>query len=153
MVEHVTIPNGISWTADDKTMYLVDSPSKCVYAYDYDASTGDISNRRVFFRVESDVGVPDGHVLDQEGHMWQAIHGQGKVVRISPEGEVVAEIHLPTRCVTCPGFAGEDLYITSAAEENPDKYPDSKRLQGSTFKCHVGVRGMRPYKFKLQPGV
>lgn len=150
MVERVTIPNGISWTMDDKTMYICDSPTKCVFAYDYNAASGTISNKRVFFKVDHPEGVPDGHALDVEGFLWQAIHGAGKVVRISPQGEVVAEIALPTRCVTCPGFAGEDLYITSAEEEDPSGHPESTRLQGSLFKCHVGVRGVQPYKFRFE---
>jgi sugar lactone lactonase YvrE len=150
MIENVSIPNGISWTADDKTMYFADSPSKNVYAYDFDAPTGNISNKRVFFHVDHNDGVPDGHTLDEEGYMWQCIFGCGKVVRISPQGEVVAEVLLPTRCVSCPGFCGEDLYITSAAEEEPDKFPDSTRYQGAVFKVHVGVKGQKLYRFKTE---
>jgi len=148
MIEGVTIPNGTSWSLDGKTMYFADSPTKNIWAYDFDGSTGNISNKRVFFHVEEEDGVPDGHVMDQEGYIWQAIFGCGKVVRISPEGKVVAEISLPTRCISCPGFAGEDLYITSAEEEAPDKFPDSTKLQGSLFKCHVGVKGVTPNRFK-----
>jgi len=149
MIEGVSIPNGISWTQDDKTMYFADSPTKNVFAYDYDASTGSISNRRVFFHVDDENGVPDGHAPDEEGHIWQAIFGCGKVLRISPEGKIVAEISLPTRCTTCPGFAGDDLYITSAEEEQPDDFPDSIKHQGNLFKCHVGVKGAKLYRFKF----
>lgn len=149
MLEGVTIPNGISWTSDSKTMYFADSPTKNIWAFDFDGATGNISNKRVFFHVEDENdGVPDGHVVDEEGHIWQAIFGCGKVIRISPEGKVVAEISLPTRCVSCPGFAGEDLYITTAEEEAPDKFPDSTKLQGSLFRCHVGVKGLRVHRFK-----
>jgi sugar lactone lactonase YvrE len=130
-------------------MYFADSPSKNVYAYDYDAATGDISNRRVFFHVADEDGVPDGHCLDEHGYVWQAIFGCGKVVRISPEGNIVAEINLPTRCVSCPGFAGEDLYITSAEEEEPDRFPESTKYQGSLFRCNVGVRGQKPHLFRF----
>lgn len=146
MIEGVSIPNGISWSADNKTMYFSDTPKKDILAYDYDLETGAISNKRVFFRVETE-GAPDGHALDEEGHMWQCIFGEGKVIRISPEGKIVAEISLPTRCISCPCFAGEDLYITSAEEEEPEKHPDSVKYQGSLFKCHVGVRGAPLHKF------
>jgi sugar lactone lactonase YvrE len=76
-------------------------------------------------------------------------HGCGKVIRISPQGKVLAEVKFPTRCVTCPGFAGEDLYVTSAEEEDPVRFPNSTKLQGAIFKIHVGIRGLRPHKFKL----
>ena len=148
MLEGVAIPNGISWTTDNKTMYFADSPTKTVWAYDFDAATGGFSNKRPFFRVSEEHGVPDGHALDAEGYMWCAMHGTGKVVRVSPRGDVVAEIRIPTRCPTCPAFAGEDLYITSAEEEMPDQFPESTRLHGSVFKVHVGVRGAPLNKFK-----
>ncbi|EOD52874.1 Calcium homeostasis protein [Neofusicoccum parvum] len=148
VLEGVHIPNGISWTPDDKTMFYTDSPTKNVFAFDYDITTGSFSNKRVFYHVEEgEHGVPDGHALDTEGHMWIAIHGAGKVLRVSPEGKKVAEIRLPTRCPTCPEFAGEDLYITSAAEEMPDQFPESTKLHGSLFKAHVGVRGAPSYRF------
>lgn len=148
MIEGITIPNGISWSKNGKTMYFADSPTKNVLAFDYDIGTGNISNQRVFFRVEEAGGVPDGHAIDEEGHVWQAIYGGSKVVRVSPEGKVVAEILLPTRCPTCPCFAGEDLYITTAREEQTEEYPESVELSGCLFKCHVGVRGLHIHRFK-----
>ncbi|OCK86056.1 SGL-domain-containing protein [Lepidopterella palustris CBS 459.81] len=147
MLSGVTIPNGTTWSADDKTMYFADSPTKSIFAFDFDAETGKISNKRVFFTVPDDMGenaVPDGHCMDEEGYMWTAIHGTGKVVRISPESKVVAEITLPTDQVTCPAFVGEDLIITSAGGDGSD--PTS--LAGSVFKVHVGVKGLKRYRFK-----
>lgn len=146
----MAIPNGMSWTADNKTMYYTDSPTKNVLAFDYDADTAALSNKRVFYRVdEGEYGVPDGHALDAEGHMWIAIHGAGKVLRVSPAGEKVAEVHVPTRCPTCPELtASGDLYITSAAEEMPDKFPESTKLHGSLFKVNVGVKPAPSYRFK-----
>lgn len=148
MIEGVTIPNGITWSADDKTMYFADSPTKNIFAYDFDAETGSISNKRVFYRVENENGVPDGHVIDEEGCMWTAVHGIGKVLRISPQGKLLAEISIPTRCPTCPAFVDEDLYITSAEEEMPDQFPESKKYNGSLFKINVGVKGLQLHRFK-----
>lgn len=100
VIDKLIIPNGISWSLDDKTMYFTDSGTQSIYAYDYDAATGNISNKRVFFRVEEEGCAPDGHVMDVEGNMWVAIWGGWKVVRINPEGKVTAEIKVPTRCPT-----------------------------------------------------
>ncbi|CAI4220058.1 unnamed protein product [Parascedosporium putredinis] len=137
----LTIPNGMSWSQDDKTLYFTDTSDGVIYAYDFEAESGDISNKRVFFRVEEEGRGPDGHVQDEHGNLWVAIWGSWKVVRISPEGQVTAEIRVPTRCPTAVAFAGEDVYITSEAEQEPEKYPDSVRFQGCVFKCHVGVKG------------
>jgi sugar lactone lactonase YvrE len=99
MEEGMTIPNGMSWSLDDKIMYLADTKDRNIYKYDFDAETGAISNKRVFFQTEEGTG-PDGHAMDTEGNIWTAVWGAWKVVRISPEGEVTAEVKLPTRCIT-----------------------------------------------------
>lgn len=40
MIEGVTIPNSIGWSADDKAMFFTDTPSKTISKFDYDAATG-----------------------------------------------------------------------------------------------------------------
>ncbi|KAL9042568.1 MAG: hypothetical protein Q9214_003735, partial [Letrouitia sp. 1 TL-2023] len=136
MIENVTIPNGIGWSADDRVMFFIDSPTKDIVAFDFNAATGAIANRRVFFHVEGEEGVPDGFAIDSTGHIWVAICGGAKILRVSPRGIVVGEIRLPTRMVTCPGFAGDDLLITSAEEPKPDRHPYSAEYAGSLFRVH-----------------
>lgn len=131
-------------------MYMCDSPTKQVVAYDFEPITGSLTNKRVFYTITEPDGVPDGQAVDEEGYLWQAIHGAGKVIRISPDGELAAEIELPTRCVTCPRFVGESLFITSMADDELDRFPDSLKYQGALFKVDVGVRGREVYKFKLE---
>jgi len=142
MIEGVTIPNSIGWSADDKAMFFTDTPTKTISKFDYDAATGNISNRRAYFRYEGEEGAPDGFAIDVEGCIWTAIYGAGKVLRISPQGQVIGEISLPTRCVSCPRFVGEDLIMTTAVEEDPKAKPESSRYGGSVFRLGVGVSGM-----------
>ncbi|KAI9713748.1 MAG: hypothetical protein M1812_006586 [Candelaria pacifica] len=150
MVSHCTIPNGIGWSADDKLMYWTDSPEKTIYVFDYEAASGSITNRRPFYVLEDKEGVPDGFEMDVEGHLWVACHGLGKVLRVSPEGKLVAEISFPTKMLSCPVLVGEDLFVTSGQAEEPDKYPESAKQAGSLFRVSVGVKGRPKYKFKYQ---
>ena len=61
----------------------------------------------------------------------------------------MGEISIPkARMITCPAFVEEDLFITSAEEEEPENYPDSVKLGGSLFKVHVGVKGMKVHRFR-----
>lgn len=162
----LSIPNGMSWTNDDKTMYLTDSPSGHISQYPFDPVTGELSTSKgkPFFTVPFEDAVPDGHCRDAEGYFWVACFGAGKVVRVSPQGKIVAEVHLPTRCVSllvlcqvifllwqisCPVLCGTDLIITSAEEEAPDKFPDSVKHQGAVFKVNVGVGPGKTFQFKL----
>ena len=41
-VENVTISNGLAWSADNKTMFYIDSIPRCVYAFDYDIENGNV---------------------------------------------------------------------------------------------------------------
>ena len=147
IIEGVTIPNGMGFTLDEKFMYFIDSPTKNVWKFKYDRKTGDIADREIFYRVEDD-GVPDGMSMDVNGCLWVALAGGSKVLKISSEAKLVGEIRLPTRMISCPAFAGEDLFITTAEEEEPSKYPESARYGGSLFKVYVGVKGVPLHKFR-----
>ena len=124
MIEKVTIPNGMGFTVDGKTMYFTDTPTVNGFRFKYDRKSGDISDPEVFYHPEGDGG-PDGLAMDSTGCLWIAVCGGGKVLKVSPEAKLLGEISLPTRMISCPGFAGEDLFITSAEEEEPEKCPDS----------------------------
>ena len=41
--EGISLSNGLAWTADNKTMYFVDSLPRTIYAYDFDVESGDMS--------------------------------------------------------------------------------------------------------------
>jgi sugar lactone lactonase YvrE len=145
VVEGVTIPNGLSWTADGKGMYFTDSPPREVYHFDYDEASGEIGNnsRRVFWKGEEEGVFPDGHALDVQGNVWHALYGGSRVVRISPRGEITGVVHLPTRNVTCPVFVGTQLFITTAKDQGEgDELATSRKFAGNLFRVDVGVEGV-----------
>lgn len=148
LIENVTIPNGMGLSLDERTMYFIDSPTMAVWKFKYERKTGDISDRQVFYHFEGDA-VPDGMAMDVNGCLWVAMNGDGKVLKLSPEAEIVGEIYLPARMVACPAFAGDVLYITSAEEEEPEGFPESAKHGGSLFRVHVGVEGLPVHKFRL----
>lgn len=149
MHENMLIPNGITWNQSDTTMFLTDSPPQNVYAFDFDKITGDVSNPRVFFHLDEPGVHPDGHAMDVEGNIWHACYGGSKVIRISPQGAITGVIHLPTRNITCPTFVGTELFITSAKEAEPDKYPGSAKFGGDLFRVDVGIEGMSKFEARL----
>ncbi|RAH74150.1 SMP-30/gluconolactonase/LRE family protein [Aspergillus aculeatinus CBS 121060] len=150
MVEQLTIPNGIGWNPADDTMYLTDSPTGKIFAFDFDAKTGAISNRRVHFDI-GEPKEPDGFAIDEEGCLWSAIYGGGKIIRISPEGKVIGEVILPTRNITCPTFVGTELFITTAKDDvNDEQLPNSIRYGGRLYRVDVGIRGKPKNQFRFQ---
>jgi len=148
MYENIEIPNGITWNAADDSMHLTDTTAKKIWSFRYNSDSGDISEQKVFYQHDGP-GNPDGHTMDEEGNIWQALYGGSKVIRISPQGKVTGEILLPTRNPTCPVFAGTELFITSAVEDEPQKYQESASFAGNLFKVDVGVRGAPKVKARL----
>ena len=92
---------------------------------------------------------PDGAAVDSEGYYWSALYEGGRVVRISPAGEIVQEILVPAKCPTMVAFGGEDLktlYITSVGarpNEELAQYPHS----GAIFAVRVAVAGRIENRF------
>lgn len=152
-LDGITIPNGTTWNQTDDTMYFADSPFKTIYQFDYDAKSGNVSNKRPFFVMPEDNrygedAVPDGQCIDEEGYMWTALHGGSHVLRLSPKGEIVAEIKVPTSQPTCPCFVGDELVITSAGGSADEGGKPVDENAGSVFRINVGVRGLKRFRFK-----
>ena len=58
MLDGLTISNGVGWSPDGATMYLVDSGPRVVHAFDFDEVRGTIAAGRVLVDVPGDVGDP-----------------------------------------------------------------------------------------------
>jgi sugar lactone lactonase YvrE len=145
MDKNITVANGIGWSPNRKIMYFTDSFRYCIYAYDYAAATGTISNRRTFAQTSPDGGIPDGLTVDSEGFVWSAYCGGWRVVRYNPEGRVDREYQFPVANPTSCAFGGErldELYVTSAnlglSDKEKEQYPQS----GDLFRLKVGVTGI-----------
>ena len=48
MAGDITLSNGLAWSPDARTLYWADTTAHVVYALDFDAANGALSNRRVF---------------------------------------------------------------------------------------------------------
>ncbi|KAK5073454.1 rRNA-processing protein cgr1 [Lithohypha guttulata] len=151
MYEKIVIPNGITWNEQDNTMHLTDTTEKRILSFAYHSKTGDISDKKIFYDHSKSglPGNPDGHTQDSEGNLWQALYGGSRVIRVTPEGKVTGEVLLPTRNITCCVFAGTDLFVTSAVEEDPENNPESAKYAGNLFKVNVGVGGAPRHKARL----
>ncbi len=52
VLEDLTIPNGIGWSPDGKTMYHTNSLTFTIWAYDFDEEKGTLSNRQPYINVK-----------------------------------------------------------------------------------------------------
>lgn len=145
LVGSIATSNGLAWSPDGATMYHADTPTCCVHAYDYDAATGTIANRRLFLDLRESAERPDGATVDSAGNYWVAFYGAAKVVQFSPAGERLREVHLPVKAPTMPCFGGTDmktLYITTARQKHTDDELKKMPLAGGIFSIRVDVPGL-----------
>jgi sugar lactone lactonase YvrE len=126
MLTDVSLSNGLGWTADNRRMYYVDSPTQQVDVFDFDVEQGLISNRTTLIRVPREDGMPDGMTVDVDGGIWVALHGGGVVHRYTPDGQ---------------------LDITSMTYQLPVESLGDPALAGSLFRARPGVRGRPSYRF------
>lgn len=144
---NMTIPNTPGWSPDGKTLYVTHSNAREIYAFDFDTESGEISNKRVFYKHDGS-GEPDGFRVDVDGFLWQAVYGEGRVIRIDPNtAKIVGEVKVPTNNTTCVHFVGTELVITTAEDDEGEG--SSRENGGHVFKVDVGIRGMRLNDFKL----
>jgi sugar lactone lactonase YvrE len=148
----VTISNGLAWSADDRTLYYIDSATRRIDAMDFDLATGTVDRRRPLFAVPVEAGLPDGMALDDDGYLWVALWGGGAVHRYAPDGTLDRIIEVPTSHVSCCTFGGSDLdvlYITTARDGLDPETLAAEPHAGSLFRCHVGVTGPAPARFGI----
>ena len=142
------LSNGMDWSPDESTFYLLDTPALTLFAFDY--NDGEISDQRVAMDFDPDAGeYPDGMTVDSEGSLWIAFWNGGCIRKYSSDFELLDTINFPVRFVSSCAFSGPDLktlIITSAIGDNG--WHDDHEYAGMTFVAETDVVGKAPYVFK-----
>ena len=132
----VGLTNGIGFSPDGGRLYHSDSARGHVIGHAVDAK-GRCTQRSIFAKAEG--GAPDGLAVDEQGGVWVALYGAGRVVRYTPEGAPDRALEVPARLVASVCFGGpdgRDLYVATG-----DNLED-RALGGSIFRTRVDVAGL-----------
>lgn len=115
LTKDLTYPNGITFSPDEKTLYVAVSDPKLAIWMAYDVQRdGTIANGRVFFNATGHVkegnGLPDGLKSDKKGNLFAT--GPGGVFVFSPAGKHLGTIDTGQPTGNCAwGDDGSTLYI------------------------------------------
>lgn len=136
----VSLTNGIGFSPDGATLYHADTGNNHIICHDVIEDDGGVTlaNRRALTNGDRRFE-PDGLAVDEAGTVWVANFSAGSVVGLSPDGETVGQIDVPSRMVTSVCFGGaerRDLYIVTA-----DNTDDPSRA-GTIFRTRVAVPGV-----------
>lgn len=134
VITNLTLPNGIGFSPDWKTLYVSNSgPDRFVRAYHVEAD-GRVSHPHdlIHYPVGNDPDVPDGLKVDRAGNVWTT--GPGGIRIISPSGRVLGQLKLPEVAANL-AFAedGHTLYITAST---------------SVYRLRTKVKGELPLYYK-----
>ena len=117
-----TRPNGIALSPNGKTLYVSDSDSRCVRAYEIDRSGGASGERILIDKIP---GVPDGIRTDEKGNIYVA----AKAVYVySPQAQLIGHIELPETPSNLAFGDGDlqTLFITA---------------RSTVYRVRIGVKG------------
>ena len=145
--EKIGISNTLAWSPDQRHFYFGDTLANVIWVYDYDASTGAISNERPFLEGFGR-GYPDGSAVDSEGYLWNCRFYGNCIVRVAPDGKIDRLVEMPVKNITTCTFGGADLrtlFVTTASAEAPR----GDRLAGSLFAIRTDVKGQPENRFSL----
>jgi sugar lactone lactonase YvrE len=157
MLTGLTISNGIGWSPDGATMYLSDSGTGLVDAFDFDGVSGAIGRRRTLVHIDEPGMAPDGLTVDEQGNIWVAMYGGWAVNCYTPEGSLRATVQIPVAQATSCAFGGGDrrtLFVTTGRERLDEaaleRQPDAGRVFSVTG---LGARGpgCAPYRGRVPP--
>ena len=148
-IPNVTNSNGICWNGDATRMYYIDTPTKEIRSYPFEASSGSIGEADVILNTDDNgwEGSPDGMTIDFEGMLWVAMCHGGAVLRIDPSnGSLLQEVDFPCVETTACAFGGdrlERLFVTTGIHKSI-----KEENAGRLFVVDgLGVSGVNAFSF------
>lgn len=141
------ISNGLAFSPDHRWLYHTDSLTRRILRTPFDVTTGATGEPQAWIDLEALglPGVPDGAAVDRQGYYWSALYGGGRVVRFSPQGELVASLEVPCPHPTMLAFGGPDLrslYITTATQHLDEDGKARWLWAGSLLRMSAPVPGL-----------
>jgi gluconolactonase len=131
----VNRPNGLCFSPDESTLYLVESGStpRNLYSYDVVDSGRRLTNKRKLIDVGA--GTPDGMRCDVDGNLWMG-WGMGDAaldgVNIyNPAGRLIGRVNLPERCANlCFGGTHRNRLFMAASKSVYSLYVNTQGARG-----------------------
>jgi gluconolactonase len=130
VADGINVPDGLAFSPDEKTLYIIEDASKppAIRAYDLVDDGTRLANGRVFISIEKGRG--DGVRLDVDGNLWcgwsggfsagvptnSVSDGFDGVMIFNKGGEPIGRIDLPERCanVCFGGYRRSRLFMAAS---------------------------------------
>lgn len=154
ILEDLSVPGGIAWTADGRSIYVVETARRLILQAQFDPETGATGPFSVFASIGEGEGTPDGLAVDTEGAVWVALWDGWSIAKFDQSGRRERTIVLPVPRPTDLCFGGKDgktLYVTTARVRLSSRVLRDSALSGSILCLPVDARGVEPAVMNLEP--
>lgn len=142
--------NGLAWSPDRATLYSADTPSHRIEARDWGAAGNTLGPARTLHQFAGKPagwqpgqggygGRPDGAAVDTEGNYWCALYEGGRVLQLSPGGQVLREIATPALCPTMVCLGGAERRTLLVTTARPGRGAASGALAGRVLVLDAPV--------------
>ena len=85
--------NAMVWTADDRSLLVVDTYHETLLRYAYDIERGPVSGPEEVISFKGAQGMPDGMCIDAEDNLWVAFWGGHRIEqRRTKDGSLLSVI-------------------------------------------------------------
>jgi len=144
------ITNGPAFL-DDKNFYHTDSRSRTIYKIKIDKDLK-ILKKKIFIRINSKDGAPDGMTLDNKKNLW-VCHFNGACISVfNKEGKKIHKINFPAKNITNCTFGGKknnELFVSTATKSMSKKDYKKYRYSGSFFSVKTNMKGKLSKSYKI----
>jgi len=110
LIDGLQFPNGLCFSPNGKTLYIGESVNKNILKITHGVGVLD-----TLITLPGGNQDPDGIDVDEQGNLYIAYFGGGKIYVVSPEGQLLDSLMTPGRKPSNVEFGGEDmktLFIT-----------------------------------------
>lgn len=134
------VPNGVTVTADERTVYLSEMYKNRILAYTVDDGNENYSYKNIHIIIPENQGKPDGLLCDSSDHLWVA-HWRGwRLTRYDNNGVLNKTIKTPFATPTCPCFKGAvetEIFLTTATLELSPEEMKNSVTPGGMFSLEI----------------
>ena len=142
------ITNGPAFI-DQYNFYHTDSPKKTIYKIKINKNDKIVS-KKIFKKLSSDEGSPDGMTLDKNKNLWVA-HFHGACISVfNKKAKLIHRIQFPAKNITNCAFGGKntkELYVSTATKGMSKSDLRKFRYSGFLFSVKTNARGVLQKKF------
>jgi len=154
---HVTgllTPNGLGMSPDGRILYVSDSHPMVqkIWTFDLEATSGTLTNRRLFVDMNGWPGRPDGAAVDAQGHYWICGNDAGQIHAFDAQGQWCQSLSVPMPKPSMCAFGGTNLDQMFVTSITPAQSTEATRgCSGSVIALQPGVRGLPEPVFSRFP--